>query len=125
MTVEMRGGEGMLTVGADFAGVGPRFDISLAPDGSGETVGMITQIVPIRSGLEVRQSPPRVYHTYELIYDPGKKSADLWIDGQLKLAGYHGHFQYQEDRGLNFGAGIYKSGRASGSFRFVRFEINP
>lgn len=125
LTVIMRGEEGNTTVGADFSAPGPRFDINLVQDGDHEVVRLLTQIIPNFRGLELQQSPPHAYHQYELVYDPVLKNADLLIDGQLRLRGYRGFSQYLEDRGLTFGAALYKSDRGSGSFKSVRFEISP
>jgi hypothetical protein len=125
MTAVMKVEEGMLTTGVDFTGVGSRFDINLLLDEDREIVRLLTQIVPDVRGLEVIQTPARAYHRYELIYDASLKSVDLWIDGERRLTGYHGHGQFMEDRGLLFGGALYKSDRGSGSFKSVRFEINP
>jgi hypothetical protein len=110
---------------ADFTGVGPRFDILVLEDGDHEIVRLTTQIIPDMRGLEIQQSPPKREHEYELIYDPNLKSADLWIDGERRITNYRGHSQYLEDRGLLFGAIVYKSDSGYASFKTVRFEVNP
>ncbi|HET8656744.1 MAG TPA: serine/threonine-protein kinase [Longimicrobiaceae bacterium] len=125
LTAEMRADEGRADVGVDFAKADPRFDIDVLVDGDHEIVRLPTQLVPDMRGLELSQSPPGSYHRYELVYDPHLRSADLWIDGEPRLRGYQGLDQFPEDRGLTFGAGLYKSPHGSGSFRSVRFEINP
>lgn len=125
LTAVMKAEEGLAAVGTDFAGRGGRFDINVINDGDQEIVRLLTQIVPDMSGLEFIQSPAGQYHEYELTYDPNLNSADLWIDKKRRLTGYRGHKQYQEDRGLLFGALAYRSDRASAAFKSVRFEINP
>jgi len=125
LTAVIKVEEGGMTTGADFTGADGRFDINLLLDGDREIVRLLTQIAPEIRGLEVVQTPAKAYRRYELIYDPVLKGADLWIDGKRRLTGYHGHSQYQENRGLEFGSIVYKSDRGAGSFQSVRFEINP
>lgn len=125
LTAVLSGAEGGASVGADFTGVGPRFDINVLEDRDREIVRLQTQIVPDPRGIEIQQQPPKREHTYKLIYDPSLKSADLWIDNERRISGYRGHSQFLEDRGLLFGATVYKSDSAFASFKSVRFEINP
>jgi len=125
LTAVIRADEGGMNAGADFTGADARFNVNIYRDGNRESVQLLTQIVPERQGPEISQSPPGVYHRYELLYDPSLRSASLRIDGELKLTGYRGCRQFLEDRGLNFGGAVFKSDRASGSFQSVRFEINP
>ena len=58
-------------------------------------------------------------------FDPGLKSADLWIDGRKMLTGYRGHRQFQDDVGVVFGTGPWKATIGIASFQRVRFEIQP
>ena len=125
LTAVMKVEEGGMTTGADFTGAGGRFDINVLLDGDREIVRLVTQIAPELRGLTVVQTPARAYHRYELIYDPRAKGADLWIDDERRLTGYHGHDQYLEDRGLGFGSIVYKTEQGGGSFQSVRFEISP
>lgn len=110
----------------DFAGYERRFDIDIVVEPGVEVVRLLTQIVPTIQGLELRlpRSEP-VYRTYELRFDPGLQAADLWIDGQKMLTGYRGHHQFQDDVGLAFGAGPYKTPTGVALFQRVRFEIHP
>jgi DNA-binding winged helix-turn-helix (wHTH) protein len=111
----------------DFAGMGPRFDMEFLREGNRYFVALERQITPTEeydqkiefAGLGDVAHP----HTYELRYDHVTQTASLWIDGQKKADGYRGHHQFQEDRGLTFGAAI--DGQApEGSFvvRSVSFE---
>jgi DNA-binding winged helix-turn-helix (wHTH) protein len=62
-------------------------------------------------------------HTYQLRYDHKTKTANLWIDDQLKFSNYYGVDQFREDRGLAFGAYSTKYSEVGiGVFRTVRFE---
>lgn len=125
LTSEMKAEEGFISVGADFAGAGGRFDIVVIRDGDREIVRLQTQIVPDLRGMDFVQTPVGQYHEYELVYDPNLKSADLWVDKELRLTGYPGFAQYQENRGLLFAASVYRTEHGSGAFRSVRFEITP
>lgn len=117
--------EGAGGVGTDFSSAAGRFDVNVIRAGDHEIVRLMTQIVPDLRGLEIRQSPPGEYHTYELTYDPQLRTADLWIDGERRLTGYTGHRQFQEDRGLHFHSYAHIAPQGSAAFKSVRFEINP
>ncbi len=111
----------------DFAGKGPRFDIELVQEGSRYFVALTNQISPVIE-LHEKIEFPGVSdvahpHTYELRYDHVSKTASLWIDGKQMAAGYRGHHQFQEDKGLLFGVAIYGGvAKSSVVFREVRFE---
>ena len=111
----------------DFSGKGPRFDIELLQEGKRYFVGLTRQISPT-SEMDAKIEFPGVAdvahpHTYELRYDHFSKTASLWIDGKQVASGYRGHHQFQEDRGLFFGAAINgKLQESSAVFRRVRFE---
>ena len=111
----------------DFAGKGPRFDIELLQEGNRYFVGLTKQISPTFE-LDAKIAFPGVAdvahpHTYELRYDHVSKTASLWIDGKKVVSGYRGHHQFQEDRGLLFGAAIGGNVQESSAvFRRVRFE---
>jgi serine/threonine-protein kinase len=117
--------EGSAFVLVDFAGYGNRYDINVnaEPDGNRALLG--TQIVPSIEWFGTALHDSGRFHTYELVFRPSTKTADLWIDGEKRLEGYRGHNQFQEDRGVSFGAVRYKSTRGVAQFQSVRFEINP
>ncbi len=108
-------------------GSGPRFDIGYLQEGDKYFVVLTTQISPNYEFHEKIEFPgvgdidhP---HAFQLRYDHVTRTASLWIDGQLKASGYRGHHQYQEDRGLMFGAATYRDVKQSSMvFREVRFE---
>lgn len=121
--VENGGGEADI----DFAGKGPRFDIQLLQEDNRYFVGLTKQISPTIE-LDEKIEFPGVAdvahpHTYELRYDHISGTASLWIDGKHITSGYHGHRQFQEDRGLMFGTAICGNVlKSSAVFRQVRFE---
>ena len=126
LTADMRGEEGSIHAFVDFAGDGKRFDIKVIPQPDEDLIRLNTQIVPAPQGLEFSiPRKERAYRRYELVYDPGLGSAALWIDGARMPGKYGGHSQFQEDRGVTFGATIYGGPRGRGTFRLVRFEIVP
>lgn len=112
----------------DFAGKGPRFDIALIQQGHRYFVGLTKQISPnfefddkIEFAGVADVGHP---HTYELRYDHVSQTASLWIDGKQLASGYRGYHQFQEDRGLFFGAAIHgNASEAAIVFRRVRFEV--
>jgi serine/threonine protein kinase len=126
LSAVMRVEEGGIFTLVDFAGRGPRFDINFLQEGNHELVRLNTQILPSRQGIGVYLPRARpVFRQFELRYDPGLRSAGLWIDGKQAAAGYVGHSQFQDDWGLCFGAIVYASPHGTGTFQSVRFAINP
>jgi ribosomal protein S16 len=126
LSAVMRPDEGNAYVVVDFAGHGKRFDIDLLAEPAAYVVRLNTQIVPTLQGMEWRL--PRdntTYHKYELRFDPGLQTADLWVDGEKRVTRYPGHTQFQDDMGLFFGAGPYQSPLGLASFLSLRFEISP
>jgi serine/threonine protein kinase len=126
LTAVMRLEQGSAFAIVDFAGYGRRFDIELFSEPDAEQTRLLTQILPTLHGLDLwMPRTPGAYHQYELRFDPGLESADLWVDGIKRLGGYRGLTQFQDDMGLFFGAGPYKSDRGIASFQSVRFEVHP
>ena len=110
----------------DLGAAGRRFDINVLREEGADVVRLNTQIVPVLQGLDLRIARAAdVFYQCELRFDPGLQTADLWVNGEKRLAGYRGHTQFQEDKGLMFGAAPYKGARGMASFQSVRFEINP
>jgi DNA-binding winged helix-turn-helix (wHTH) protein len=106
-----------------------RFDIHLVQEGKKYFVGLERQISPELQWdykAEFAGAGDVDYpHTYELRYDHTSRTASLWIDGQMKAAGYRGLDQYRENVGLNFGAASYLDAKQGiGVFREVRFEAH-
>jgi hypothetical protein len=106
---------------------GPRFDIAYLQEGNRYFVALTSQISP-QFAWEQKIEFSRVAdvehpHICELRYDHLSRTASLWIEGQLKLSGYHGYRQFQDDRGLMFGAAKYLNATTSNVvFRTVRCE---
>lgn len=125
LIAQMRVEEGMVFAIVNFSGYGKRYDITLFSDDRGDDVRLDTQITPTIQGMDWRFPHNGAYHLYELRFDPGLRAADLWVDGEKRLAGYQGHSQFQGDGDVMFGAEAFKSSRGVGSFQLVRFEIHP
>jgi serine/threonine protein kinase len=126
LSARMRADLGLAFAGVDFNGVGDKYEFVLYRETANDIVRLQTQITPTFQGIDLTVPHETAYHLYELRFDPGLQSADLWIDGQHRVAGYRGHQQYQGDADLYFGAATYKNSPAgSGAFQSVRFEIHP
>jgi hypothetical protein len=122
----IRAEEGSAHAGVDFVPFARRFVMCDAVEGDADLFRLQTQILPIFQGLDYSSARRTAeYHQYEMRYDAGLQSAELWIDGKKVLSGYRGFSQFQDDMGLSFGVSVYKSARGSASFKSVRFEINP
>ncbi|RPH64815.1 MAG: hypothetical protein EHM89_00780 [Acidobacteria bacterium] len=108
LTAVMKAEEGVAYAAAEFGGADSGFPIQVFEDGDQEIVRLPTQVVPEVRGLDFVQSPAGDYHRYELIFDPVLKSADLYIDGELRLSGSRGWSQnvFRLDPGLLFGTAI-------------------
>jgi serine/threonine protein kinase len=129
LTAKLRPQEGMTFAHADFFGYGRRFEVCVyrQPDRT-MVARLTTQVLPSFQGPEAQIRDDGQYHEYELRFDSGQQMADLWIDGVKRLTGYRGVSDFQDpqdDWGVAFGASNYKSERSEGSFRLIRFEINP
>jgi tRNA A-37 threonylcarbamoyl transferase component Bud32 len=127
LTAVLRAEKGAAYAAAEFGGGGLGFPIHVLAEDDREIVRLPTQIVPEFRGMDLEQRPAGAYHRYELRYDAALKTADLWIDGERRLTGYRGWTQntFRLGAGLNFGVAVYESDHGVGSFRLVRFEINP
>ncbi len=127
LSAAMRTEEGQSYVAVDFAGYGRRFSISVINLEPGrDVVRLQTQILPDFQGIDfpVAASKP-AYRHYELQYDPGLRSAALWMNGRKMPGEYRGFTQFQEDWGVMFGAVVYGGSRGMAAFQSVRFEIAP
>lgn len=125
LSTTMRVAEGRAIVGVDFGNQGRRFDIVEQIEGSHHLGRLQTQIVPSLRGLDTMLEGAPSYRRFELRFDPELQAAELYVDGVKRLDEYRGHSQFQERRGLFFGAVIYRSDRGVADFQSVRFEINP
>jgi serine/threonine protein kinase len=125
LSAVMRAEEGECFATVDFTGVGRRFDLDVRRRGAEDVVRLSTQLVPTIEGMEVAVPHDELYHAYELRYDAGLQTVDLWMDGTKRLSGYRGHTQFQGDGDIVFGVAVRESRRGVASFQDVRFEINP
>lgn len=109
-----------------------RYDMWLSTNAGGEPVVRLQDDPGVcgPGGIDVTLSGPGTpchgtdYHLYELVYDPGAGSADLFIDGIERFSDYPGHaFGLGNYAGVIWGSG---SSCADGyaEFRLVQFEIN-
>ena len=79
---------------------GPRFDIDLAINSSGNTVVILPTSIGFGSGGSVTVTgltdtlTGSGYHTYQLYYNPATSSANLYIDGHLALQNYTGETSF-------------------------------
>jgi hypothetical protein len=87
----MRVDEGAGFASRDFTDLGKRFAIDVLRRDGQQLVRLVTQLAPTFAGMDVPWAPADdSYHTYELRYDPGLQTADLWIDGTQRVTGYRG-----------------------------------
>jgi hypothetical protein len=107
-----------------------RFDVFLGLDSNGDTVAVLpTSVATIPFVGAVTSPGPSYtltgsgssYHTYQLVYDSITKTADLFIDGILRLEDYAGHGDQSGDRGLVWAA--FSGGQ--GNFSFVELASIP
>ena len=107
-----------------------RWEIDLGLNSHGDTVAVLPNSANLGGpGGSVRSiganytltGSGSTYHTYQLLYDPTTNSADLFVDGVLRLTGYTGNTSYPQISAL---AGVSSAvGRAistSCKFRPVR-----
>lgn len=123
LTLEARASQGVapvydstshVTVGGAAVDTGTsRFEIGLGVDGSGDTVVVLpTSIDPFGPDGSIRTPGPSYtltgsgssYHTYQLVFNPEARSADLFVDGTERIRGYTGDPSFLDNKGLKFGA---------------------
>lgn len=103
-----------VTVGGAAVDMGTsRFEIGLGVDGNGDTVVVLpTSIDPFGPDGSIRTPGPSYtlaglgssYHTYQLVFNPETRVADLFVDGTERLQGYTGDPSFLDNKGLKFGA---------------------
>ena len=114
---------------ADFKALGePRYDVSCYREPDGRALSLLcTQHVPTFEGPRYELPDQGAHpHLLELVYDPGTKSCELYVDGRRQVAGYKGHRQQQARDPLEaffFGISVYRSQRAEAELLAVKFEI--
>jgi hypothetical protein len=123
LTLEARASQGLAltydsgshtTVGGAAVDMGTlRFEIGLGVDGNGDTVVVLpTSIDPFGPDGSIRTPGPSYtltgsgssYHTYQLVFNPEARSADLFVDGTERIRGYTGDPSFLDNKGLKFGA---------------------
>jgi len=103
-----------VTVGGAAVDMGfSRFEVGLGVDSSGDTVVVLpTSIDPYGPDGSIRTQGPSYtlegsgssYHTYQLVFNPESRSADLFVDGTERIRGYMGDPSFLDNKGLKFGA---------------------
>jgi len=98
-------------------------DFMRNPDGT-ETVLCLLGMTPEYRGLDwTLPAPVGARHHFELSWRPDPGEAELWVDGVKRISGYRGVSDFRYARGLQFGAGRYRSRRASGVIWKIRLEF--
>jgi len=104
-----------------------RWEINLGLNSHGDTVAVLPNSANIGGPGGSVQSiganytltgSGSTYHTYQLLYDPTTNSADLIVDGVVRLTGYTGSTTYPTNNALDWGA---VSG-GQGNFNFVQVQ---
>lgn len=76
------------------------------------------------TSVETLAGQARDYHLYELIYDPHTQQADLWVDGQRRIAAYPGRPRgdaWPQEAWIQFGSA---DGYGRGHWSLVEFEVH-
>ena len=81
---------------------------------------IVPQYVLMRSELQL---DPDAYHEYRMVYSPQSASADIFVDGTLRIRGYRGENQFQEGLNIDYGAERFNSAEGRAAFKLVRFQI--
>lgn len=136
LTLEARASQGLapaydsgshITVGGAAVDMGTsRFEIGLGVDGNDDTVVVLpTSIDPFGPDGSIRTPGPSYtltgsgssYHTYQLVFNPEVRSADLFVDGTERIRGYTGDPSFLDNKGLKFGA------FSGGQINFVQVQL--
>jgi hypothetical protein len=102
-----------------------RFDLYLGIDSNGDTVATLADtLVPSGFGFFTHGATYTLtdsgYHQYQLVYNPGTQTADLFIDGIDRIMGYQGQTGYVSGGVAAFGA--FNTGQ--GNFSSFQVEVN-
>lgn len=103
----------------------PRFDCGLRPAPAGADLIATQRIRTGWDGIRTRVILPPAPHLVrlEMVYDPGKRTAQISLNGNVLIRGYAGHAEYRDDLGVFFGVGTFDGSLASTLFGGLRFEI--
>jgi hypothetical protein len=117
--------EGSAGANVDIPNAPHRYSVNLLRNAEGsDTVRLVTNIVPLVSGMEWPvPGPPGVRHEFVMEQRRGSIAADLWVDGVKRFTDYRGFDQFRYLLGAEFSVARYRSARASGVFWKFRFEI--
>lgn len=112
--------------GIDVA-VGRRFDFYLGLNSAGDTVAMLADRLIGGANFYI-QGPSytlagsdKTYHNYDFVYDATTGTADLFVDGVVRISGYRGQTGYWNGGMAFFGA--FNGGE--GNFNLFRLESGP
>ena len=98
------------------------FSLSFTTDGDGDPIAGL-----YAGGGNWLQTPVIEgdgYHLYELVFNPARQMADLYVDGDLMLADFAGMTHTQDINRVLFGANS-SADTGTGYYRMVRFQIVP
>lgn len=126
LEVIMRVAQGSACSGVDLTPADGRYDVCvIRSDGHRQFAFVLTQIAKGLDGPRFELSGPEdAWHDYQLVFDPGSRSARLFVDGVQRSANYRAFREYLEGWGLTFATSVYRSPTADAAFKRVRFEIN-
>ncbi len=114
------------TVGARYSNGARRYGVIFGSDEDGDPI-----VILAKGATDERlawgpsytvEGAGSTYHLYELVFDPGAGSADLFVDGTQRLSGYMG--VSADTKRVFFGsANSYTTGH--GNYNLVQWEIVP
>jgi hypothetical protein len=123
LTARMRLESGAGYAVVDFQGAGPRFQIALIKDANGDTVVRLPTSGDPFVGLDYTLvGSQSTYHLYELVYDPSRQRADLYVDGIRRISDYAG-FSWFPIGSVYFGASRFANANGVAYHNLARFEI--
>jgi hypothetical protein len=101
-----------------------RFDLYVVSRQGSQVLLLHSRYKPQFAGEEYSiEGAPGTAHTYEMVAAAGSATVRVSVDGKKLASSYAGQPDYQEDKNVVFGVAQYKSEKAEGIIRSVRFEI--
>jgi hypothetical protein len=109
----------------DLTPLTSRWDINLLHKPPGALTAHLTSSVVPLQGAELAVAEPETFPLLELVWSPASRRVSYYVNGVQRVPMHPGTTQFQDDRGLIFGAGSRGDQGTSGhaEFRLVWLDI--
>ncbi len=127
ISARLGGTHGFTTAALFLHDVGVKFLVTLSlPDSGPPAIELTTLDYPTIETMSrpVRLPPPGELALVEMRYDPRRRAADAWYQGEKVLEDYRGCTQYVDTPGLVAGVGQWHSETGEGVLGDIQFDLD-